>query len=392
MILWLFVFIAISIAAIQFRPVQVFILNNSLIDQIVFKLDGYQTLKKSIYNHFPGFAYSYIAIKVAGLEKNKEKIAQKISLYVHDNVFQPAGYKVIDNAPIAQLTRGVGWCDQTSHLFIRLIDSHNIPGHIEFLYNSSGTSPHTVSTVFIDNKWRVVDATYSLSFINNDNKVASAREVCNGSASVDLKMLKKMDLEWYKPLYCNKTKVFMKNEAAGENNDMRIFNAVKSNVDIPIQTVSDPWKLFFKLPDFIGSDLFINLYLISIESHYLNRIDYLYDSARTLHLLGKYKEAVDLYNKVIKYYPKSTHAEESAFFIGLSEYHSKQYALSVDYFKNFINDKPLSSWVHYARLYAAKSLIKLERYGDAEKLLRKVGGEAFRQAQRILYLNNSMEE
>ena len=88
-ILGICIFAVFVLIAIQMRPVQHLLLNNSLIDKIIFKFDNYSTLKKSIYNHFPGFAYSYIAINLAGSEKNKEKITQKLSLYIHENVFQP---------------------------------------------------------------------------------------------------------------------------------------------------------------------------------------------------------------------------------------------------------------------------------------------------------------
>ena len=49
--------------------------------------------------------------------------------------------------------------------------------------------------------------------------------------------------------------------------------------------------------------------------HTSNEDDYLYESARVFQVLGKYKEAIDLYNKVIENYPQSTHAKESDFFI-----------------------------------------------------------------------------
>ena len=164
-ILGICIFAVFAFIAIQMRPVQHLLLNNSLIDKIISKFDNYSTLKTSIYNHFPGFAYSYVAINVAGSEKNQEKITQKLSLYIHENVF-PVG-EPFDAAAINQLTTGRGWCDQMSHIFIRLADSHNIPAHIVYLYYDNGFG-HTIATAFLENEWRVVDPLYDLTFINNN--------------------------------------------------------------------------------------------------------------------------------------------------------------------------------------------------------------------------------
>ena len=382
------IFAVFALIAIQMRPVQHLLLNNSLIDQIISKLDkrNYSTLKKSIYNHFPGFAYSYVAINVAGSETNQEKITQKLNLYVHENVFPIIQYGVIDAAAIHQLTRGIGWCDQMAHLFIRLADTYNIPAHIENLYNDNGVSPHTIATAFLDNEWRAVEPLYNLTFTNN-NKRATLREICSGDTDVDSEMLNQMNLEWYKPLYCNESRVFMRNEAAGEYSPV-IFNAIKNDKNIPVTTVADPWRLIFKLPDFIGSDLFIDLYLITLEDQYPNEDDYLYRSARVLQILGKYNEAINLYNKVIENYPQSIHTKQSNFYIGLSRYHSGQYTLSADHFQKIISNNPLSLWVNYSKLYASKSLIELGKPNDAERLLKSIEGEASREAGKILYLNN----
>jgi len=383
-ILGICIFAVFVLVAIQMRPVQHLLLNNSLIDKIIFKFDNYSTLKTSIYNHFPGFAYSYIAINVAGSEKNQEKITQKLSLHIHENVFVVG--EIIDAAAINQITRGVGSCDQMSDIFIRLADSHNIPAHIVYSYYDNG-SGHTIATAFLENEWRVVDPLYDLTFINNNNKRATAREICSGDTDADSAMLNQMGLEKYKQLYCNESNIFLGNEAAGASSPV-IFNAIKNDITIPVTTVADPWRLVFKLPDFIGTDLFINLYLITLEEHYPNEDDYLYESARVFQVLGKYKEAIDLYNKVIENYPQSTHAKESDFFIGLSRYHSGQYTLSANHFKKIISNNPLSPWVNYSKLYAAKSLIELGKPNDAERLLKSVEGEPRREARKILYLNN----
>ena len=392
-ILGIFIFAVFALIAIQMRPVQHLLLNNSLIDKIISKFDNYSTLKTSIYNHFPGFAYSYIAINVAGSEKNQEKITQKLSLYIHENVF-PVG-EPFDAAAIDQITTGRGWCDQMSDIFIRLADSHNIPANIVHAYYDDGRTGHTVATAFLDKEWRVVDPLYDLTFINNNNKRATAREICSGDTDVDSAMLDQMGLERYKQLHCNESDIFLGNEAAGyniitgkRNIDPVIFNAIKNDITIPVTTVADPWRLVFKLPDFIGADLFMNLYLITLEEHYPNEDDYLYKSARVFQVLGKYKEAIDLYNKVIENYPQSIHAKESDFFIGLSRYHSGQYTLSADHFKKIISNNPLSPWVNYSKLYAAKSLIELGKPNDAERLLKSVEGEPRREARKILYLNH----
>ena len=205
-------------------------------------------------------------------------------------------------------------------------------------------------------------------------------------------MLNQMGLEWYKPLYCNESRVFMNNEAAGEYSPV-IINAIKNDITIPVTTVADPWRLIFKLPDFIGSDLFIDLYLITLEDRYPNEDDYLYQSARVLQVLGKYKEAIELYNKVIENHPQSIHAQESDFFIGLSRYHSGQYALSADHFKEFISSNKSSPWVIFANLYVAKSLIGLEKPKEAVRFILSLGDDVISNnahVAKFVYLNSGV--
>ena len=370
-LIWFFSLVFIALISIQLSPVHYFLLNNSLIDSAVSKVDKYNSLKASVYNRFPGFAYSYIGVSIAGSEKDKEKIANKINLYLYNNVFQPVNYEPVDAAAISQLVRGIGWCDQMSHIFIRLADTHNLPGHIENLFNNSGVSPHTIATLFLDDEWLPIDPTYGSSFINDKNKFISKNEVCKNLGE------NFEPFPGYTNLFCNDTYVFMKNEAAGEYNSI-IFDAIQNQQEIPISTVSDPWRLIFKLPDFIGADLFLRLYLMILKSD-LNNYEFLYQSARINHILGKYEESIKLYEKVIKQHPSTIHALESYFWIGLARFHNKQYVQAYNHLENFINNETeihnlmqADGWLPYAKIYAGRSLIELQRTKEAILLFNSV--------------------
>ena len=385
----------ILLISIQLRPVHYLLLNNSIIDSTVSKFDKYSSLKESIYNRFPGFAYSYIGINIAGSEKDPEKILKKINLYITNNVFQPSHYKPEDAAAIAQLERGIGWCDQMSHILIRLADTHNLPGQIENLVDNSGSSPHTIATVFLEDEWRPLDPTFGISFINDNDRLITKKEVCKNFQ------------KYFEPspgfnkIYCNDTLVFMKNEAAGEYSPI-IFDAIKNQQAISISTVSDPWRLIFKLPDFIGADLFIKLYLMTLESS-LNDYEHLYKSARIFHILGKYEKAIKLYEKVVKEYPKATYegqtllyAVESSFWIGLARFQNGQYSQALNVFDNFINNTVVKvgsestdssfGWSSYAKVYAGKSLLELERPEEAFSLLNDVANDNFSASAQTLAL------
>ena len=59
--------------------------------------------------------------------------------YITHNVFAQLDqeiYSAIDHSAMDVLLRGVGWCDQVSDLFIRLIEWENIRAFDIFLYLS----------------------------------------------------------------------------------------------------------------------------------------------------------------------------------------------------------------------------------------------------------------
>jgi len=376
------VFIGLTIgifSAIQVDPVQKILLNNSLIDKVYRKYSSskYNTLKESIYNNFPGFAYAYITQNVVGSEKDKEKIVQKLVTFVHENVFVPQGkYKVIDAAPIEQLKRGVGWCDQVSNLFIRLAAFRDIPARMVFLKDTKGVSPHTVADVYLNNAWRIVDPLYNIPVLNNNKTIATSEEICKGDILTTQSLFDEMKLTSYKPLFCNTPQIFLKNSATSPV----IFNAVKNNEDL------------FALPEFIGTNLYIDLSILSIKDNYTKKDDYLYASARMLQILGKYEKSINLYNKIIEEHPNSTHLDESYYFSGLAKYHNKQYLKSLDTFKILLEKHPSSAWLGYTRLFAAKSLMALGEIDDAKIYLKKVEGEASRESKKILYFANKIKE
>ncbi|MCB7128088.1 MAG: hypothetical protein J3T61_00930 [Candidatus Brocadiales bacterium] len=101
----------------------------------------YPTFRQSLINNFPGFAYAYTTEKLIGSERDQGVIVQKLTDFVHGNIFVPAGYAVEDDAPVTVLHRGIGWCDQQGVLLLphQRPFKHPIPGQHQLIWKRKTT-------------------------------------------------------------------------------------------------------------------------------------------------------------------------------------------------------------------------------------------------------------
>lgn len=357
-----------GIGALQIPAIQRSIVYSPVVDALYRRFtpdpNPYPTFRQSLINNFPGFAYAYITQRLVGSERDPEVVIHTLTRFVHENLFVPAfGYAVVDDAPITVLHRGIGWCDQQANILLRLLDQRNIPSRLVFLRDQKGVTPHSVGEVYLKGAWRIVDPLMMLILRNSREEIATREEICQGEVDFGAFSSDRISLPKYSQLFCQKPTWFGGNKALRRPG---LFEAIKLGKPFPGKTMADSWQRLFAMPDVIGSDLFINLYVQAIRDLYETEDGYAYGVARTYHILGKFQEAQRWYSHVVTAFPTSPHVEESLFFTGLAAYHGGQYGEARVAFDKLLHKYPKTPWAGRARFFSGKALLAIGQQKQAK--------------------------
>jgi len=376
--------------SIQIPAVQRFLVYSPAADLLYRRVttdpNPYGTFRQSLIENFPGFAYAYITQKVVGSEQDPQRIVLRLAEYVHENLFNPPGYDLVDEAPIEVLRRGLGWCDQSAHLLVRLVDRRDIPARLLFLKDNQGISPHSVASVYFNGDWRIVDPWVFLIPRNQEMEIATWDEIFQGGVTYDILPPEEVEFPEYPQLFVHEPSIFLSNLASHPS----VFEAIRKGEPPPGKTVADSWQRLFALPKPLGSDLFIDFYVQAMRDLYSTEADYVYGAARTYHILGKYAQARRWYARAAATSPGSRLEEEILFFAGLAAYQQGRYRQAQQSLDRFLRGYPRSPWVHAAQFFAGKALYTAGQRQAARPYLEQMldsnraSGEVVRDAMRLL--------
>jgi hypothetical protein len=155
--------------------------------------------------------YKIIADKeTQGLTDNKD-ITIALFNYVRKSIFTPAGLTPYDAKPIIYLINGTGYCDYVAQVYTILLAQKDIPARYAFLMDKDGISPHAMAEVYLDGKWRIIDASCGLIFLRNTG-FATLDELSNNPGLIlnhnKLLAIKNRDInefnsitEWYNRMF-----------------------------------------------------------------------------------------------------------------------------------------------------------------------------------------------
>jgi len=300
-----------------------------------------------LHEHYPGVSYYYICNK---LTKNEPDIARKSQIlvdYIHQNVFV-GPFKVEDLPPFANLIRGIGWCDQVSHLFIRLIEPLDIRGYLVFLNaekDGTGSSPHSIAVITLKNKkilpyeefikeGVVIDILQGVIFKNSSGREAAFSDICARDVLDSQRKYFTENPSLSYDIYCNKGTPFLSNTPISlDNKKRRIF-----------------YKYIYPLlPEkaiYFYQDMVLNLFY---KRYYKRELDFLYFKARNYHIYERFHEANKLYGIIIH---KSTDVKiisECLFLQGMVFYRIKDFKSAKKSFEEIVKNYPNSPWVKLAQ-------------------------------------------
>lgn len=265
-----------------------------------------------LYNRYPDVSYYYITDEIAGRGKDVMERCEKLNSYVHENIFTPP-VEVQDLPPLDNLFRGVGWCDQSAHLFIRLLEQLGVKGYLIFLHTNkdgSGPSPHSIAvftpairtaldTDGIVKSGIVADTLQGVIFKNSSGGYASFADICAGNVSNDQKTYFSEVPAFRRGLYCNKPQVFLENSPIGATGRRGGIFYRHILPRLP--------KVFFH----IYQDLVLELWY---RRGFTSNKEFLYYKARHYHAYQRFEDALRLYRQVLDDPQEEALRPESLFF------------------------------------------------------------------------------
>jgi hypothetical protein len=89
---------------------------------------------------------------------------------------------VIDDHASGTFIRGWGFCDSVAMAYVQLLEHRGLEGQLLFLKRADGVSPHSVATVKVDGRWRVIDVQHGTYSLTADGSLATAEEIASGEA------------------------------------------------------------------------------------------------------------------------------------------------------------------------------------------------------------------
>lgn len=297
-----------------------------------------------LYNHYPGVTYYHICSKVTRGEKDMIKKLELLADYIHANVYV-GDFGVRDWPPLDNLVRGVGWCDQSAHLFLRLVEPLDLRGYLVFLNSASdgtGSSPHSVAVVTPDTddileydefikKGVIVDTLRGVLFRNGSGLPANFGDICSG----DIEELQK---HWFtdnpalgKELYCNKGRAFLSNT--------------------PLHRDSRKRRLFYRLFfDFLPDVAFYLYQDITLERCYKKWYpeNFAYFRARNYHVCRRFEDAIKFYNEYINNGTDEWFIAKSLFFRGIAYWRMNDNVSAMYSFREMVRRCPRSPWTKLA--------------------------------------------
>jgi len=230
----------------------------------------------------------YVARSVTRGRGNFDEKASAIRDFVHDNVRAINGYdNRLDTCAIEKLISGIGWCDQQARVFMQLARPAGITTRLLFLKRLSGSSPHSVAEALApDGRWIIVDPSLKVDLLNKDGAFATQDDIREDLTIVTdnerIKARARFAPHWkdedYFTMYANEPEYIV--VKYGTKPDLLKF--------VPLRLIRPMAGV--------------------INERYLNQevrknIKSLYEfemaKARTMHLLGYYAMAEELYDEVI---------------------------------------------------------------------------------------------
>lgn len=260
------------------------------------------------------YAYRELAYRVIANEVTKEatsdvQVASSLLAYISGHETAPSSAQVVDDTVFNDLVRGIGFCDQQAWGLSTLLAKKHVPATLLMLRGRQQVSQHSVATVFLNGKWRVLDPYHHLTFAMPSGDPATFEDlqrdpdlIRSTSPKLDaLERYKKGFADYYAGLYDPR---FPPDKWGSPTDSRNLIRAVITRV----------------VDGYVGllGDRFVHAY----QDVYLRRPlsstpdGDLFLRARHYDLFFRRDAALAAYQRVLAEYPASPSAEDALYFLG----------------------------------------------------------------------------
>jgi tetratricopeptide (TPR) repeat protein len=255
-------------------------------------------------------AYREMAYRVIANEATRDatdelQIVESLLAFVSEHETSLTGAAPIDATVLDDLVRGIGFCDQQSWGLSTLLAAKGIPAVMLMLRGHDEISRHSVTSVYVAGKWRIVDPLYDLVFFAQPKEPASFEDLARPDRRAALTGPKRAAIQRYDPAFLQRY--------------FALFDPVHAPVrwhpdtkDAKRRVVSKVMNLYLRMG---------NGFAYRFQDAWLRGQSYetpeaeLFLRARHYDLFSRRDLALAHYRRLIAEYPNSSHAEDGLYFM-----------------------------------------------------------------------------
>ena len=313
--------------------------------------------------------YKVITSRLAKKDASPKKKALALFEYVHTHLFSIKA-KVIDEHPLNDLIRGIGWCDQQANTLITLARKARINGHLIFLRGYDRISHHSVCELFIDGKYCIFDPYFGFVFFTPEKNIATFGDIQDRNVEISSKQFDALEI-------LRNQDPFPTPGAYEPRAYFRLYEKTyepllfRSNYQTELKRF-----LLAGLID-LYYDVFGNAFLLLYQESYfkLSNIPPL-AKARLKHLSFRFKSAIHDYNHIAEIFGNDFEKSESIFFKGQALWDMQDYSTSIRELQKLLRDYPDTRWKDVAFYYLANSYENLKDFEKARFYYSKIAGNS----------------
>jgi hypothetical protein len=316
-------------------------------------LNGSQRLRDYAYREL---AYRVIVDEVTKNVRGDVPVTEALFRFVSTHEYAP-NIPAIDTTVLDDLVRGFGWCDQQAWGLSTLLAKKGIPSTLLMLRGYDIESHHTVASVYLDRRWRIVDPFYELIFAKPSGRPATFEDLRRWSGDSRLRSVKADAIEHHHPGF--------------DQQYVRLFQAQDEPIRWqPLTTTKDTKRhLVAGLMDFYVA-LLGRRFTDTFQDAWLARrlcetpdCDLLL-RARHYDLLFRRDRALAAYQQLLTEHANGPYVEDALYFMGRLQLDLSRWKPAADTFRRLLaHSSPASRWNAFAPYFLG---LALEHDGDMQ--------------------------
>lgn len=294
------------------------------------------------------YCYQVIADQAAGDAAQPRLIAERMLDFIYSNNFVAYSVVPVDATPLNDLLIGMARCDQRSNILAQLLSFKGIDAALIWLRGKTSYSAHTVTRVYLDQGWRIMDPLYGVIFQDDQGNIAEFEDIQNKDPEFSSRIKGDFSTHWFLDKY----------SAFFEKRNPPSFwtppgKKVEGTRKYIRQLVTFYYRLFGKTYFNLYQDAYLAAARVPVHETFDLRkpAEALYFSGRCYQLCARFEKAFDSYMKLVREYPDYAHADKVEFFAFSVLMKQGEWERAQSGLEEFINRPIHSYWTAPAQIY-----------------------------------------